>query len=127
MPRGGCRPGAGRKPGSLTRRTREIAEQAAGDGITPLEYMLAVMRDPKEPPERRGEMPAPADSCALQSRYGDRQSVYRQAMRSPTSLHENRVYSQKKILMTSAKGLLQQNRHQSDITRCPLFHRLLKR
>jgi len=58
MPRGGCRPGAGRKPGSLTRRTREIAEQAAGDGITPLEYMLAVMRDPKEPPERRGEMPA---------------------------------------------------------------------
>ena len=56
MPRGGRRPGAGRKPGSLTRRTREIAEQAAGDGITPLEYMLAVMRDSDEPAERRDEM-----------------------------------------------------------------------
>src|SRR5262249_14959637 len=56
MPRGGHRPGAGRKPGSLTRRTREIVEQAAGDGITPLEYMLAVMRDADEPPERRDEM-----------------------------------------------------------------------
>ena len=29
---------------------------AAGDGLTPLEYMLAVMRDPNEPPERRDEM-----------------------------------------------------------------------
>ena len=56
MPRGGRRPGAGRKPGSLTRRTREIAEQAAGDGISPLEHMLAVMRDPSESPERRDEM-----------------------------------------------------------------------
>jgi len=56
MPRGGRRPGAGRKSGSLTRRTREIAEQAAGYGITPLEYMLAVMRDCDEPPERRDEM-----------------------------------------------------------------------
>jgi len=56
MPRGGRRPGAGRKPGSLTRRTREIAEQAAEDGITPLEYMLAVMRDPNEPPERQDDM-----------------------------------------------------------------------
>jgi hypothetical protein len=44
MPRGGHRPGAGRKPGSLT-RTREIAERAAKDGTTPLEHMLAVMRD----------------------------------------------------------------------------------
>ena len=56
MPRGGRRLGAGRKPGSLTRRTREIAEQAAEDGITPLEYMLAVMRDPNEPPERQDDM-----------------------------------------------------------------------
>jgi hypothetical protein len=42
--RGGRRPGAGRKPGSLTKKTREIAEQAAAEGITPLELQLATMR-----------------------------------------------------------------------------------
>lgn len=56
MPRGGRRPGAGRKPGSLTRRTREIAEGAAKDGVVPLEHMLAVMRDPTAPPKRRDAM-----------------------------------------------------------------------
>lgn len=43
--RGGVRKGAGRPKGSATRRTREIAERAAVEGITPLEYMLQVMRD----------------------------------------------------------------------------------
>ena len=43
--RGGWRPGAGRKPGSATRKTREIAERAAAGGITPLEVMLADMCD----------------------------------------------------------------------------------
>jgi len=42
--RGGKRPGAGRKQGSATRRTREIAEQAAAEGITPLEVILGAMR-----------------------------------------------------------------------------------
>jgi hypothetical protein len=42
--RGGRRNGAGRPPGAATRRTREIADQAAAEGITPLEYMLALMR-----------------------------------------------------------------------------------
>jgi hypothetical protein len=56
MPRGGRRAGAGRKPGSLTTRTREIAERAAEDGVTPLEHMLAVMRDPKAALERRDAM-----------------------------------------------------------------------
>ena len=46
--RGGRREGAGRKPGSVTKRTREIAEKAAQEGITPLEYMLQVMRTPPE-------------------------------------------------------------------------------
>lgn len=45
MARGGRREGAGRKPGSLTKRTKEIAENAMAEGITPLEYMLKVMRD----------------------------------------------------------------------------------
>ena len=42
--RGGARKGAGRPKGALTSRTREIAEKAAGQGITPLEFMLEMMR-----------------------------------------------------------------------------------
>lgn len=44
--RGGARQGAGRKPGSATTKTREVADKAAAAGITPLEYMLKVMRTP---------------------------------------------------------------------------------
>lgn len=44
MPRGGARPGAGRKPGSTITKTREVAEAAARDGITPLEVMIRAMR-----------------------------------------------------------------------------------
>jgi hypothetical protein len=43
--RGGARTGAGRKPGALTTKTREIAEKATAEGITPLDYMLSVLRD----------------------------------------------------------------------------------
>ena len=46
---GGARKGAGRKPGSATKRTREIADKAASEGITPLEFMLDLMRS--EPPD----------------------------------------------------------------------------
>jgi hypothetical protein len=42
---GGRRSGAGRKPGVATAKTREIANKAASEGITPLEYLLSVMRD----------------------------------------------------------------------------------
>ena len=41
--RGGARKGAGRKPGSATKRTREIADKAAAEGTTPLEVMLKAM------------------------------------------------------------------------------------
>lgn len=43
--KGGARTGAGRKEGSLTRRTREIAEVAAAKGITPLEVMMSAMME----------------------------------------------------------------------------------
>ena len=42
--RGGARKGAGRKKGAATKRTREIANKAVQDGITPLEVMLGAMR-----------------------------------------------------------------------------------
>jgi hypothetical protein len=45
MPRGGKREGAGRPPGAATVKTREIADAAALEGLTPLEYMLSVLRD----------------------------------------------------------------------------------
>ena len=41
--KGGVRPGAGRKKGSLTKRTRAIAEAAVAQGITPLEVMMSTM------------------------------------------------------------------------------------
>lgn len=42
---GGVRPGSGRKPGSVTVRTRKIAERELAKGrITPLEVMLHAMR-----------------------------------------------------------------------------------
>jgi hypothetical protein len=56
MPRGGKRPGAGRKVGSLTKKTRDIAEAAAAAGETPLEYMLRVMRDPTVDDDKRSDM-----------------------------------------------------------------------
>jgi hypothetical protein len=47
MPRGGKRPGAGRKPGHLNKRTvarQQLAASAAKEGISPLEVMLKRMR-----------------------------------------------------------------------------------
>ena len=47
MPRGGWRPGAGRKRGGKNQRTVErmkVTEAAAAGGITPLELMLQLMR-----------------------------------------------------------------------------------
>lgn len=41
--RGGARKNAGRKAGSATKKTREIADRAAAEGITPLEVMLEAM------------------------------------------------------------------------------------
>ena len=54
--RGGRREGAGRKPGSATKRTREIANGAAERGELPLAYMLRVMRNSKADKARRDEM-----------------------------------------------------------------------
>ena len=42
---GGARAGAGRKPGSPNRRTVEVLEGALANGQTPVEYMLAILRD----------------------------------------------------------------------------------
>jgi hypothetical protein len=45
MGHGGRRSRSGRKQGSANQKTREIADAAAKDGITPLEVMLKAMRN----------------------------------------------------------------------------------
>lgn len=45
MARGGKREGAGRPAGAVTTRTRDMADKIVNGGITPLEYMLTVLRD----------------------------------------------------------------------------------
>lgn len=50
---GGKRPGAGRKKGSPNKVTAEKRAEIAASGLTPLEYMLKVMRDEDEDSHRR--------------------------------------------------------------------------
>lgn len=50
---GGKRPGAGRKKGVPNKKTQEVLEKIAESGLTPLEYMLQVMRDEGEDSHRR--------------------------------------------------------------------------
>lgn len=52
-PKGGARPGAGRKKGAPNIRTRAAQAAAEAGGITPLEYMLQVMRDPATEPREK--------------------------------------------------------------------------
>jgi hypothetical protein len=44
MPVGGARPGAGRPAGSKNKKTKEMLELVAREGITPLEVMIDNMR-----------------------------------------------------------------------------------
>ena len=51
--KGGARPGAGRKPGTPNKRTAETVKAVEESGLTPLEYMLSVMRDEANEPRDR--------------------------------------------------------------------------
>ena len=50
---GGVRPGAGRKPGTLNKRTAELAADILGSGKSPLQYLLEVMMDEDADEKRR--------------------------------------------------------------------------
>ena len=56
MSRGGNRPGAGRKRGTPNKASAARQAKVAATGITPLDYMLKVMRNNKADPGRRDEM-----------------------------------------------------------------------
>ena len=54
MPKGGKRAGAGRPPGSLNKRHKVVV--ADPSALMPVEWMLAVLRDPECEPQRRDQM-----------------------------------------------------------------------
>jgi len=56
MARGGKRQGAGRKKGSMSKRSQEITAAISATGDLPLAYMLRVMRDEAVDTQRRDEM-----------------------------------------------------------------------
>lgn len=55
MAKGGKREGAGRKPGVPNKRTAETAEAIEASGLTPLAYMMSLLRDEANAPEVRFE------------------------------------------------------------------------
>jgi len=61
--KGGAMPGAGRKKGSLNKKTAEIAEKAARQGVAPLEIMIQAMREVYESNGAPAAVPF-AEKCA---------------------------------------------------------------
>ena len=56
MAAGGARPGSGRKKGQRNKATeirQELFARATAEGMSPLEYLIMVMRDPSEEAGRR--------------------------------------------------------------------------
>jgi hypothetical protein len=53
MPKGGARPGAGRKAGSPNKANAEREAEVKASGITPLDYMLTMLRNETETPANR--------------------------------------------------------------------------
>ena len=45
MGHGGARAGAGRKPGTINRFSKDLLDKAAQSGQLPVDYLLEVMRD----------------------------------------------------------------------------------
>ena len=52
MANGGARPGAGRKPGGRNKLTKEAIAKGT-DGLSPLDYLLGIMRNEGEDAARR--------------------------------------------------------------------------
>jgi hypothetical protein len=50
---GGKRPGAGRRKGARNKVTLARAVELAASGLTPLDYMLSILRDPEASREDR--------------------------------------------------------------------------
>lgn len=72
MPRGGARPGAGRKSKAVTDAVQacEIAAKRSGGDMTPLDFMLALMRDEEQDVKLRMAM-AQAAAPYVHAKPGD--------------------------------------------------------
>lgn len=73
MAKGGYRPNAGRPKGSKTKtksKLGNIPKDAQAENLSPLEYMLRIMRDPNEDLDRRARM-AIAAAPFCHARKGD--------------------------------------------------------
>lgn len=55
MSHGGARTGAGRKPGASTKMNEEARQQALVGGISPLDFMLKILRDNTQTADARFE------------------------------------------------------------------------
>lgn len=51
--KGGPRPGSGRKKGVPNKKTAELQQAVEQSGLTPLQYLLRVMRDEASEPKER--------------------------------------------------------------------------
>ena len=51
--RGGRRPGAGRPKGAVSKKSKELIAAVEATGVTPLDFLLSVMRDSKKDLEYR--------------------------------------------------------------------------
>lgn len=70
MPRGGARPNSGRPKGGANKLNDEARKKALADGISPLEYLLKIMRDDQMELEKRidaAKAAAPYVHARLQS------------------------------------------------------------
>lgn len=82
MPRGGPRPGAGRKKGGHNKLTEEAVAKAK-DGLTPLDYLLSVFRDEGADEARRidaAKAAAPYCHAKLQPVDGDGDATQKHAV-----------------------------------------------
>lgn len=53
MAAGGRRPGAGRPKGTVNKLNDEVRAKALAGGVSPLDYLLAILRDETKPQETR--------------------------------------------------------------------------
>lgn len=87
MSHGGPRQGAGRKKGGANLINAEARRKAIESGISPLEYMLGIMRDEAIDRETRFEAAkaaAPYVHARLQSTENKTEVTHRSVMRIPS-------------------------------------------
>lgn len=95
--RGGKRPGAGRKAGSPNKATAAKRAEIEQSGLTPLDYMLGLLRNENMPAETRFEAAkaaAPYVHAKLTSAEVKSETTHRYVARVPEKATETAVWQQ---------------------------------